>query len=73
MHVLCTARVLAIMYDDCICILCREKEETYMERIKEVERTRQEEALQLQERASNAIKELEEKMEELKGGTISLL
>lgn len=46
----------------------RQQEASYLERIKEVEKTKQEEALHLQERASNAIKDLEERMKELKRG-----
>ena len=49
--------------------LYRRQQAKYSERIKEVEKINQEESLQLQERATNAIKDLETKMKELKCGT----
>lgn len=49
-------------------IALREQEEKYIERVKEVAKIKQQEAMQLQEIASNAIKYLEAKMKELKGG-----
>lgn len=46
----------------------REQAKKYVERIREVEKTKQEDDMHLQERASKAIKDLEAKMKELKGG-----
>ena len=50
-------------------LICREQEVKFLERIKDVEKTKQQDTLQLQERASNAIKDLEDKMKELRRGT----
>lgn len=52
-------------------ITSREQEDKYVERIKEVEKNKQQEQEHLQERATNAIKDLEAKMKELKGGRLS--
>lgn len=40
----------------------------FLERVKEVERIQQQEAIHLQEKATNVIKDLEAQMKELKGG-----
>lgn len=47
---------------------CREKEALMSEKLKEVEKSRQEEALQIQDRAATMISKLRSELETLKGG-----
>lgn len=53
----------------CVYYISREQEYQLTKRLKETERTRQEEAHQMQDRVSTAINALQEKVDQLKGGT----